>query len=107
MQQVGGNLFLTLVGQIENAYGTDFDDAIYGNSADNKLYGLGGNDLLEGRDGDDTLQAGLRRVVFLDLILQLSWRTCLYSVGNAMRFNHVSSKTMHRSTLSSLKRHQM
>ncbi len=65
-QVVSPGLTLTLVGAIENAYGTEFNDSLTGNSLANKLFGVNGNDTLIGMDGSDTLSAGRRRVVYLD-----------------------------------------
>lgn len=65
-QTVAPGLTLTITGQLENAFGTEYDDSLKGNSLDNKLFGINGSDSLVGGDGNDTLSAGRRRVVFLD-----------------------------------------
>ena len=43
---------------IEDAYGTQFDDTLVGSDLDNELRGLGGSDILVGGDGNDTLLGG-------------------------------------------------
>ena len=44
----------TLV-NIENLYGSSFNDSLIGNAAANTFYGLDGNDILKGAGGDDRL----------------------------------------------------
>ncbi len=41
---------------IENIFGSNFNDTLLGNAADNILLGVNGNDSLFGRDGDDALR---------------------------------------------------
>jgi len=43
---------------IENVFGSAFDDVLIGNSSINQLYGLGGNDALSGGAGADYLDGG-------------------------------------------------
>gem|GEM_PF-2274993 len=43
---------------IENLYGSGFDDDLTGDSFANFLYGLNGDDILSGADGDDTINGG-------------------------------------------------
>ncbi|MCG8473591.1 MAG: C80 family cysteine peptidase, partial [Desulfobacterales bacterium] len=43
---------------VENLYGTDFNDTLEGDDTANFLSGGGGDDLLVGRDGDDVLTPG-------------------------------------------------
>ena len=67
-QTVTSGLSIEIIGpaNIENVIGTQGDDVILGNAADNTLVGLGGLDTLDGRAGNDILQAGGRRLIFLD-----------------------------------------
>lgn len=55
---ITGQLGLILLGSIENAIGTAFDDVLIGNGEANRLEGRGGNDELRGLDGDDILAGG-------------------------------------------------
>jgi Ca2+-binding RTX toxin-like protein len=50
---VGGKAF-----EIENVYGSPFDDVIWGNAGANRLYGFQGADTIHGRGGDDYLDGG-------------------------------------------------
>lgn len=47
-----------LMGDLENALGSDNDDEIYGSVQRNVLRGGGGHDYMDGWDGDDTLDGG-------------------------------------------------
>jgi Ca2+-binding RTX toxin-like protein len=47
-----------MVSQVENVYGSEFDDYLRGNSRVNRLYGVGGDDHLFGYGGDDSLFGG-------------------------------------------------
>jgi Ca2+-binding RTX toxin-like protein len=47
-----------LAGEIENATGSRFDDALTGNTLDNSLHGGAGNDTIDGGAGDDVLIGG-------------------------------------------------
>jgi Ca2+-binding RTX toxin-like protein len=51
--EVGGKAF-----EIENVFGSPFDDVIWGNAGANDLFGFGGADILHGRNGDDYLDGG-------------------------------------------------
>jgi len=66
VQSVATTLTLSLMGAIENAFGSEFNDTLLGNALDNKLYGGAGEDYLSGGAGRDTLAAGRPRFVFLD-----------------------------------------
>ncbi len=44
---------------IEELFGSDFDDELRGDSQDNQLHGFGGVDLLQGGTGEDNLTGGL------------------------------------------------
>ena len=56
-----------LMGDIENATGSRFDDWINGNRFDNDLRGGGGNDELEGYQGDDVIDGnGGRDLVYFE-----------------------------------------
>jgi Ca2+-binding RTX toxin-like protein len=57
-QNVGNNLFLTLVGDFLNVVGTPFGDTITGNSQANDLQGGDGDDTLDGGLGLDFLNGG-------------------------------------------------
>ena len=46
------------VPDIENLYGSGYDDILVGAHGNNRLYGLSGNDELDGREGDDLLAGG-------------------------------------------------
>ena len=46
------------VPDIENLYGSDYDDILVGAHGDNNLQGSHGNDELDGREGDDRLYGG-------------------------------------------------
>ena len=52
--------------EVENVFGTSFDDTLIGDSAANVLNGDGGNDTLDGRDGSDEMigEAGSDTVTF-------------------------------------------
>jgi Ca2+-binding RTX toxin-like protein len=50
---IGGKAF-----EVENAYGSAFDDTIWGKLGANRLYGFGGADTIQGRAGDDCLDGG-------------------------------------------------
>src|SRR5687767_8729919 len=50
--------YAQLIG-IENADGSNYNDAIYGDDQANRLGGAGGDDLIGGRVGDDVLAGGL------------------------------------------------
>ena len=54
----GGVRTYTLVGSVEGAVGTAFDDTLIGTAGPNSLAGGAGNDLLVGGDGNDTLDGG-------------------------------------------------
>ncbi|MTH94954.1 hypothetical protein, partial [Roseibium sp. RKSG952] len=43
---------------IQNIWGSDYDDTIIGDDADNTLYGYGGDDVIYGGDGDDIIDGG-------------------------------------------------
>ncbi|MTH95016.1 calcium-binding protein [Roseibium sp. RKSG952] len=43
---------------IQNIWGSDYDDTIIGDDEDNIFYGFGGDDLIYGGGGDDTIYAG-------------------------------------------------
>ena len=43
---------------IENLFGSSYNDQLTGNAYDNALNGLGGSDILKGGGGDDTLDGG-------------------------------------------------
>ena len=47
------------VSDIEELYGSDFDDLLAGDYGGNLLAGFAGNDTLHGREGDDTLFGGM------------------------------------------------
>ncbi len=47
-----------LLGDIENAVGSQYDDSIVGSSIANSISGLGGADYIEGGAGNDTLTGG-------------------------------------------------
>ena len=47
-----------LVSQVENVYGSEFNDYLRGNRRVNRLYGVGGDDHLFGYGGDDFLSGG-------------------------------------------------
>ncbi len=66
LQVVASTLSLTVIGNLENAFGTEYADTLRGNSLNNKLYGLNGDDQLFGEAGADVLAAGRQRIVFLD-----------------------------------------
>lgn len=44
--------------QVENAWGTAFNDTLTGNNVANSLFGDGGNDTLKGNQGNDELRGG-------------------------------------------------
>jgi Ca2+-binding RTX toxin-like protein len=44
--------------EVENAFGSGFNDVIDGSKARNLLRGLGGNDEIDGKVGDDTIDGG-------------------------------------------------
>ena len=48
----------SLFWQIENVFGSAFDDYLYGDGKTNRLLGFGGDDELYGRGGDDYLDGG-------------------------------------------------
>ena len=50
---IGGKAF-----EVENVYGSAFDDTIWGKLGANRLYGFGGADTIQGRAGDDYLDGG-------------------------------------------------
>ncbi len=50
-----GPLAGATITNVENVFGSDFDDTLIGDSADNVLLGHDGNDTLVGRGGDDIL----------------------------------------------------
>ena len=50
--------FGDVIREVENLYGSEFDDDLYGNNGDNIIDGQEGNDNLYGRGGDDTLIGG-------------------------------------------------
>lgn len=66
LQQINGNLALTLgttlagvtYVDIENASGGSLNDTLTGNDLNNVLRGNGGNDVLDGAAGNDVLQGG-------------------------------------------------
>jgi Ca2+-binding RTX toxin-like protein len=43
---------------VEDLFGSNFDDTLSGNDLDNVISGHGGNDIINGRDGADTLNGG-------------------------------------------------
>ena len=43
---------------VENIWGTDFDDTIYGDDSGGQVYGFSGNDILAGRGGNDVMYGG-------------------------------------------------
>ena len=49
---------LVEVSNVENIYGSKYNDVIYGGDGDNKLLGRNGDDFLYGLNGDDQLQGG-------------------------------------------------
>jgi Ca2+-binding RTX toxin-like protein len=51
---IGGKAF-----EVEDIYGTPFDDSISGNARSNRLFGFAGDDIIHGRGGNDYLNAGL------------------------------------------------
>ncbi len=62
---VGGHAHGDVLIDIENVYGSSFNDVLigngvantlYGNSGNDQLYGLSGNDFLYGQDGNDVLR---------------------------------------------------
>jgi Ca2+-binding RTX toxin-like protein len=57
-QNVGNNLFLTLVGDFLNVIGSPFGDTIIGNGQANDLWGGDGDDTLDGGLGVDFLDGG-------------------------------------------------
>ncbi|MFV2066546.1 MAG: beta strand repeat-containing protein [Pirellulales bacterium] len=60
-----GKLSLTF-SNIENAFGSQFDDTLTGDAQANQLFGFGGIDSLVGGAGDDVLEAHSTRVAYLD-----------------------------------------
>lgn len=56
-QDTGGAGMDTLL-NIENLFGSNYDDVLRGTAAGNVMYGGAGNDQLAGREGDDTLFGG-------------------------------------------------
>ncbi|RED43339.1 LamG-like jellyroll fold domain-containing protein, partial [Aestuariispira insulae] len=50
--------FGDVIREVENLYGSEFDDDLYGNEGDNIIDGQEGNDNLYGRGGDDTIIGG-------------------------------------------------
>ncbi|MEJ7934553.1 calcium-binding protein [Sphingobium sp. AN558] len=44
--------------QIENIWGSGFNDVLSGDGGDNQIYGFAGNDMLQGGAGDDILYGG-------------------------------------------------
>jgi hypothetical protein len=57
-QTVGGASMLESIVDIEDVFGTPFDDVIIGNAKSNLLHGGGGNDRLRGKAKRDTLIGG-------------------------------------------------
>ena len=54
----GGDAEGDVLTEIEDVWGSPFDDQIIGNSASNRLFGNAGNDLLAGGAGSDLLDGG-------------------------------------------------
>jgi Ca2+-binding RTX toxin-like protein len=54
----GGDASYDKISNVENVFGSQFDDTLAGNGFDNKLVGGNGKNTLEGNGGDDTLLGG-------------------------------------------------
>ena len=54
----GGDAEWDVLWDVENAWGSLFNDGLHGSTADNELTGLAGNDRLFGLEGRDTLDGG-------------------------------------------------
>ena len=59
---IGGGNYQTLdrdrLENIEDLFGTTFNDYLYGDENANEIFGYKGNDLIQGRGGNDTLDGG-------------------------------------------------
>ena len=73
-QATGGSGSDTII-NIENLYGSAYEDTLKGNGSGNQLYGAAGNDMLNGMGGNDTLNGGAGLDTFV-------FNTTLSAIGN-------------------------